>query len=254
MNLSNGLPSDPLSATQFNMPAMVRYKIDQMFNRIDGEQMPVISGEYLRVESVDMPARIAFNNQDINQSIPLTAGMSIDGNFSGVTIFHDDYSNFTVGLPFIVLNVGRDNKLQVDNSDAVNNLALNYKAFATTTTLGTSVIPVPSGHKKMDVNFSVICTNLAQPVTGVLNWRFLDKNNIAVVAGSFTRDGNIYNTISADALTLLIDGKNTGANEYTFQSSAKLRIPSGAVVLQALFSLGTAVTSIGLAKIAAYAG
>ena len=252
MNLSNNLPFDALSASQFNVPAMVRYLLPQNKNRSDGDFIPNLGGTFLRVESVDMPARISFNNTDYNQSIPLLSGLIIDGIFSGVTIWHDDYSGFGTSKPQIIFNIGRNKSAYVDSYAAGHGIQLPFFLSAINVNGFTLSIPVPLGFKKLSLNMVATVGNLSQPVSAIVSTRFYDAKNIAVSPGSLTRNNITYN-MNDDSSFAVVDAKVINTNIYAYASSMSANIPSTAERCDLIVAIGLAVTGISRNSVAAYA-
>ena len=192
----NGLPNDPLMAAQFGVPAMTRIIISQLADRSFGEFFPALGGDYLRVESVDMPARISFGNTDFNQSIPLLSGMTIDGNFDGFTVYHDALGGFTNARPNIVLNIGRGNKIIVDSQSSKTLLPFPL-SITLTTTGGTLAVPVPYGYKSVSLAGVIYVTNATAPFAANFLAALADTNNVVILPGTLVRLGRTFTTLSA---------------------------------------------------------
>lgn len=248
----NGRPNDPQSASQFGIPALTRLIIDQFKNRVDGEYLPQIHGDYLRVEYCDYPSRVSFNNTGYDQSIPLCSGLIVEGNFNGVTIWHDNLTTFTgLAKPQIILNLGRGKKLSVDNQNGKTGIPIpsNNSLIVTGFTL---FYPVPEGYKTLTLVGVVGVTNAATPNACIVRGQFFDAlGNVLAATGGLTKNSILYSSIS-QSLEDVLPPVQILATGWAFKLNASIPIPSKASSFQLVGSY-SAVTSTDTARIAAFA-
>jgi hypothetical protein len=246
----NGLPHDPLSAAQFQMPVLFRQVFSQQTDRTNGEFFAQLSGDFLRVESCDFPARISFNNNDDKQSIPLISGSVFNGNFSGVTIWHDNYAGFTNTRPQIVFNVGRGNDMAVDNLNGSTLIPLPYLQSGVGATGATIDIPAPYSHKRMSLALAIKVTNAAAPSAAFLDLAFFDVNGVALRPQSLTRNAKVYNLFPSSNYQAVVP-KAIGATAWEFDYSVVLPVPTQAEFLR-IVATYPAVTSTDTVLVSAY--
>jgi hypothetical protein len=248
----NGLPNDPLSAAQFNVPALTRHSILQNVDRTNGEHFPTISGDFFHVDSIDFPARISFGNTDPEQSIPLIPGLEVRGRFSGITIYHDNWSG-SADRPKIQFNLGRGNVLTINESQGKNGIHLPGLITTASTTALNASIPVPYGYHLLNAELYNRVTNAASPENIRVSAEFLTLTGI-VVPPALTRNGLVYNAIQNYATANIVQWIQTGANQWSFITKFfDLPIPSGAERLRFIYNLGVAVTSNDAVSLTGYA-
>lgn len=80
------------AARQLGRPPIRPFKILLNTDRFNGEFFPEYAGSFFYVESCDLPCRLTFNSDDESQAVSLTSGLQINTSFSGIKIYHDDYS------------------------------------------------------------------------------------------------------------------------------------------------------------------
>lgn len=241
----NGLPHDPLSASQFAIQCLSKFTVSQIANRSTGEYFPNISGDFLSVDSCDMPARISFNSSGIDQSIPLVSGMTVEGNFSGITVWHDNYTGFTASQPQIVFALGRGNKLNVNNMGGRTLLHLPFE-LGTFSAAGIVVsFPVPYGYKKLTISGLVLVTAAAAPARVVATFGPRSAAGTTVLPASFTRGTINYNTpssLSKFAVADVVAG--VGLNIWNFViPETEVTLPTLAESIRVTMSYAAAVTS-----------
>lgn len=250
----NGLPNDPLSAAQFNVPALTRHSILQNVDRTNGEHFPTIAGDFFHVDSVDFPARISFGNTDPEQSIPLIPGLEVRGRFSGITIYHDNWSG-SVDRPKIQFNLGRGNVLTINNSLGRTGIQLPAFAQSTAATFNISV-PVPYGYHLMDLNVYHEYNNPTLPDRTRIFVQFLTFAGV-VTPPSLTRNTVTYTGANDYAALGLTNWQSIGLpasnNWATLNEFKDIPIPSGAERLRVFASLPAALTAVVVARMGAFA-
>lgn len=240
----NGLPGDPLGASQFSIPGITRFALNMRADRTYGEYFPQIGGDFLRVATCDYPARISFNNGDFSQSIPLLSGIGFSGRFTGVTIWHDNLSNagWSVALPLIVFELSRGNTLIVDNQVGATAIPLPY-TLATAVTSSTIIAPAPLGYKVVDISAEVKVSAAAAPTPAVLAVAMLDIAGQFISGAAVVRNSINFNSITANWRTKAIAPIQVGATQYAYDIDLRdIPIPSAADRIRMFLSF-PAVTS-----------
>ena len=249
----NGLPHDPLSASQFNRPAMPRVLISLNANRSNGEFFPNIAGDFFRVEALDYPCRVSFNNGDFEQSIPLTPGMMLHGNFSGITLWHDNLSAANTTAQRLALAVGRAGMwVELDSIGTFNGVALPFLLIASTTTSRNEVI-IPYGAHQLKVNHSASWSNATTTLGAKFNIQFVDINGVAITSPIVVRSGTNYSTTPNRAYTKYSDPVHFGATEWAYTFDALVDIPVTAERAICLITLSAPATAFVLTDFAAFA-
>lgn len=213
----NGRPNDPLSAAQFLVPAISNITISQLSSaRVNGEFFPNIAGDFLRVAACDLPARISFNNTDVEQSIPVRNGMIVRGKFSGITLWHDAYGSFSSVKPKIVLNLSRGSKLDIDNTGGSTGQSLPFFTNSFTTTLFEGDIPLPLGYNNILIKASVQVGNIGAPLVAMIKFFFFDRNNIVIDPTVLVRNAKGYVTFNSSQYSRAVAAQNYGANLWVY--------------------------------------
>jgi len=249
----NGLPNDPLSTAQFGVPALTRHSILQNVDRTYGEHFPTIAGDFFQVDIVDFPARISFGNTDPEQSVPLIPGMEVRGKFSGITIYHD---NYTAALfrPKIQFNLGRGNSLTINNSLGRNGIPLPTINSSTAANVNTSIM-VPYGFHLLDAVLYNKVTNATAPEIMQVFGRFRDLANTTISPPIVIRNGLSYNSPTTFHDTAFTEWKQLGpANSWACIVRFKdLPIPSNAENFQIIYVFNTPPTSNDTVTVSGFA-
>jgi hypothetical protein len=249
----NGLPNDPLMAAQFGVPTLTRVSVLQNVDRTNGEFFPAIAGDFFHVDSVDFPARISFGNTDPEQSVPLIPGMEVRGRFSGITIYHDNYSS-ALFRPKIQFNLGRGNVLAINNSLGRNGISLPAINSSTGASVNTSLM-VPYGFHLLDAVLYNKVTNAAAPEIMQVFGRFRDLTNNTIVPPTVARNGVTFNAPTGFHDTALTEWRQLGpANSWACVVKFRdLPIPTGAETFQIIYVFNTPPTSNDTVTVAGFA-
>lgn len=252
----NGLPQDPLSAAQFNVPALSRLTIPQNVDRTFGEYFPNVAGDYLRVESCDMAARLSFNNNDFSQSVPLLAGTIIEGNFSGVTIWHENYSNYIVQKPKIVLAIGRGSNIQVDSQGGFSPQLLPWTLQGLNTTVYNAKSFVPFGCKKLSINAYLEYTNATAGSGFLFSGYFLDINGINISqCSAITKNSITFSNLPFNINLGFLQGIPAAVGNFGILfPTTVINVPTNVDSFYFNFVVGVAVTAIITPSVNIFAG
>lgn len=225
----NGLPSDPLSAAQFNRPALIRTSIPLNVNRTLGEFFPNVSGNFLRIDACDYLCRISFNNGDFDQAIPVVPGMTIDGDYSGITLWHDDLSATTaIVSPRLSLVIGRNTRAEVDSYGAFSALPVPYAITSATTVASIAECAVPYGARQAKWSATFLWGNPTTVFAGLVETRAIHLPAGTNVLGTITRNGVAFNTTQNRLLTSWVAPVQSAAAQWAISASGVTDIGPGA--------------------------
>lgn len=244
----------PVSIAQFSLQK----------NRTQGELIPVLEGDFMRVERVDLPCRASFVTADGAQVISLTEGFEIASPFKQFTLIHDDYT-LAQSNPFLSIMTGRGSMFanQLANPFA-NRLPLAYSQSSALGVGGrltyTTMVPF-NARRVRRARFSGLVTltaALAADYFVQLGMQVYNASGPTVFmnGGLFTRtnpDGSLYSpaTVSPQSDVVTPDMTLVGANVYRVSALFEdIPIPTGASVLNLTFVSGdnvSAVNAIGAA-------
>lgn len=88
----------PVLSRERSLPPFTRSVINLRADRRNGERFDAEAGQFLYVESVDLPCRISLGpNGSDQQSVGLSSGFQLNAPFNGFTLFHDNYSVYAGG-------------------------------------------------------------------------------------------------------------------------------------------------------------
>lgn len=247
----NGLPGAPLAAAQWNQPALSRDALSLLADGRQGRFFPAVAGTFIHFTTVDAPARVSFNNADFGQSLPLVSGLEVRGNFSGITLWHDDYTNWTAARPMVYFDIGRDRDMTVNNLAPSTQVSLPFSIGAQTTVLSSLSLPAPYGFKVLDWNLYQEVTAAALPLTATLLGEWLDESSTAIVPGSIVRPNGLGYASAPSTYRSIGQWSQTQAgapNTYALAMSGSLPIPTRAerLRLQLAFPAVTANTVVHL--------
>lgn len=203
-------------------------------DRTSGELIPNLAGDFLRVESADLPCFISFGTQGRDQAIPMVAGMVIETPFSGVTIYHDNYIGWGAGISFpkLVLNVGAGCKVFVDAQQAGTGLGVPVSLVVSTTANQEHWMPMFPGYKKVTARV-IAAGQLGVVPSGILIvGEFRNVAGTFLAGGGLNRNGIVYGTLSRTlyqpvAPILVGAGNYSWAHQFT-----DIPIPTGAEYLR----------------------
>lgn len=105
-NVSQGANSQIAGVTpgsqdtaQFNLQGLRKFNISLRANRLSGEFIPAIEGDFLYIARSDIPCTISLIRQDGGHDILANEGDEYHGAFKGVWISHPDTSSVTGAAP-----------------------------------------------------------------------------------------------------------------------------------------------------------
>ena len=205
--------NDPLYAGRFNVPTLIKNKISLRSDRKNGQFINSISGTFLRIEACDLPCSISFNNGDFNQSVPCVPGLVIAGPFTGITLYHDDYSTSSIrSSPSLSITTGRNTSQNYDSALGKTAQSVAYRVASSGTSFLSIEFPISLGYNQVVISGTYQYNN-ASPLVLNTNLLFYDNGNGSagqvINSGNIIRPPVIYNfsgTNNSQAISGLING------------------------------------------------
>lgn len=240
----NMRPLDPLAASQFNRPGLLRNAIPlNGFNGSQGRFLPDIAGDFLRVEAVDYPCRISFNNGDQDQAVPLLPGMLLVGPFSGITLWHDDLTTTTTPVRALV-TVGRSGAVsEADSFGGFSGQGLPAVAVSATTTVSRRDFIVPYGARQMRIKGANLWGNPTNPFAAQTVILALNSQGVNQSILTIARNGQTYSTTSNRLFFGLIEAVQSGAAQWAYNLDTVVDLPSWAERVICSMTLSAAAAS-----------
>lgn len=224
------LPIDPLAAARFSITTVNRVTISQIKNRILGDSYAQLAGDYLRIESCDLPCAISFTN-DPRNVIACTPGMIIRGAFSGVTIFHPDYSVVDTGTsPQVIFVVGRGNQIEVDNANITTGVGVPYNVNGSGLNFLNLDVDVVRPYTELICKGYLHCSAL-NPLTIRTEALFYTESSAATFVRALqitSENGKLYNGLYSRPGCTGIASLTDGATVQVVPIDLRLTIPSNA--------------------------
>lgn len=229
-------------ARQFDKPPIGRFTINLSVDRTSGEKFEAIAGEFFYVEVVDLPCRVSFNNGDESQSIGLSSGFQLNMPFSGITIFHDNYSEGSNNFQLVIYTSRSPRAFNQYVNPAIQ-YALPYRASFSITELNIYRVefPVLPRSRFFSVDSLMIITNAIDPITAAVQYYFLENFPIfgvpasPIVApkiGSFTKQSG--------RSSFAVKSSSYSASNFAFSHSVKnIPIPQNAKIAVCEYNFGT---------------
>lgn len=223
----------PILVDQLGASPIFKHIVRLNKDRTSGEYIPELSGQYLRVESVDYPCRISFNNLGYDQSVPCIPGLIVEGAFRGVTMWHDNYGASFRGVVRFALAIGAK---YFHDTDAVGTTLPLASSLGSLFPSSFSVsLFVPQGYRKLSGSILLTVSNLSQPVQAIVTARFGDANLINYIGAGVSRPlpignfGGLTTTVYQNLAPFSLVGTNLYAARVEFENIA---IPHNAEYLQ----------------------
>lgn len=238
----NGLPNDPLAAAQFNRPALIRTSIPLNANRVNGQFFSDISGDFLRVDSCDYLCRLSFNNGDFEQGVPVVPGLTVYGDFSGMTLWHDDLSAGTTPLR-LTITLGRKARSEIDSYGAFSALPSPYLVATALPTTTVALVPVPSGARQCQFAITYLFGNATSPFSGAFDIRAESVSSGSLVIPAITRNGVVYGTTQVRLKNSYLNPQQVGAAQWGYSVDGVVAVPALTDRLRFAVVLSAAATS-----------
>lgn len=225
----NGLPGAPLATSQFNRPGLLRNLF--VLNGFDGSSgrfFPDMAGDFLRVENVDYPCRISFNNADQDQAVPMLPGMLVRSQFSGLTLWHDNLVN-TATQARAIVTVGRGGSIsEADSFGGFVGQALPGTTVSATTTVSRRDFIAPYGARQMRLIGAATWGNPTTPFGAILIVSALNAAGANQSIGTINRNNVAYTFSTNRIYTGYIAPIQTGATRWSYPFDVTVDMPTWA--------------------------
>ena len=188
---------------QFNIQGIRKYTINLRANRVSGEFIPAIEGDYLYISKLDIPVNISLIRTDGGHDVLSREGDEYTGSFKGIWISHWDTSAIPGSTPLMMTILVGSGQTQRNSSNNPQSSRLGLPFLAAFTTPGVNgltriAFPVPDGANRIEeLVYSDTLTLTASKVSDVVaGIQFLDNSAQAVVSPSLTVNGVAYGGVN----------------------------------------------------------
>lgn len=224
-------------------------------DRTGGENFNALEGAFFYVESCDVPCRVSFNKPDDSQSVAMTSGFQLNMPFSGITLFHDDYTNVgSSNTTFsLVVYVSRDPRALSQFVNPAVQFILPWRSTVYDVPSGQIAVtfPIFARTRFFTVKSELALQCSADPLICSVNFDFQDLNGAPIVPPSnLIKSGINYNQVNSVACAFE-SSKNAGAGTYVFNIDRNnIPIPGNAdrLIMTMAITLPANVTSFILQR------
>lgn len=237
------------ASKQYAQAPLDRFAIPLRANRANGETFPAIEGVFFYVEASDLPVRIAFNGRDESQAVGISSGFQLNAPFSGITLFHEDYTGGTgVSAASLILYTSRNPRAFNQYVAPAVQLALPWLDNGLLGATWRAIFPIFPRARFLSID-AVIVVNKATDPGPVTSYVFFTNDSGALQPSPvpIVYKGNNFNQAPTVSPELNLSTPITAAVNYIYQVKKRL-IPIPSFVTSAtmnfFFNIG-APTSMG---------
>lgn len=233
----------PGDARQFTLPPLVTRTINLNVDRAKGENLPDISGKFFYVDQCDLPCFASFGTDNEYNSVSLSAGLQINDTFSGIKLFHGDYSNTNSGKKTNTLKFFVGGEPRSVNQFVNPQFQVSLPCFkSNNSTVFTASFPIPNKSKLVKIEGYCVTSTASGTTpqsctTGVI---FRDNENLASgLLNSFVHGNVNYNALCLPGVGIsspLFIGLSLGLSLWAYPFSRAIGVPAETVSCDLFFS------------------